>query len=266
MRQDFLRTKTSKGTLAILFEQNLFRLHFVNKSLSERWICTKFKCYCTILLENDKIISINGKHNHRRERRCGTTDSIPCNDASDDIEQLKSQLKQMEIRCQLYEKQLDDNQNNIELLLDEINLLKDNVVEVNPNNMHHDNEGGNYQHQDDKDENNEQVEIEIEIPPMESELGLEQQDKVIANNEQIVPKSINAEEPGKTILNFLNDDNKKDADNKAQNNDKPSKPQYEAVLREEDNKEYDGPSIDDIIIQLPARPISPQSSSEDDVE
>ncbi|CAF0918151.1 unnamed protein product [Didymodactylos carnosus] len=114
---DLIRTITDKGTPAISFDSNFYRLHFVNKSLTERWICTKFKCYCTILLDQDqtKILSINGRHNHSQQQT---------RKSSSKIDNLKIKIQQLEKRCQMYEQQLDDRDKKLTELTEENEQLK----------------------------------------------------------------------------------------------------------------------------------------------
>ena len=60
---------TQKGSKAILFQQNFYRLQKHNKNGTCRWVCTNRLCSCSITMNEKKIQAIRGIHSHDNVQR-----------------------------------------------------------------------------------------------------------------------------------------------------------------------------------------------------
>jgi len=61
--------ETQKGSTAIYFQGNFYRLQKKNKNCTTRWICTNRKCSSSLTMKNEIIEVIRGKHNHSNVKR-----------------------------------------------------------------------------------------------------------------------------------------------------------------------------------------------------
>ncbi|CAF3448019.1 unnamed protein product [Rotaria sp. Silwood2] len=60
---------TQKGSRAIYFRQNFYRLQKRNKNDPERWMCTNRHCSSSLITKNKTIQSVRGTHNHGNVKR-----------------------------------------------------------------------------------------------------------------------------------------------------------------------------------------------------
>ena len=61
--------ETQKGSKAIHFQQNLYRLQKTNKNGTASWVCTNRRCSSSLTINDEKIQKIRGKHNHSSIKR-----------------------------------------------------------------------------------------------------------------------------------------------------------------------------------------------------
>lgn len=71
---------TQKGSKAIRFDDNFYRLQKSNKNGTTRWICTNRLCSASLTINNEIIQVVRGTHNHNSIQR-----SIPIVKIIDDI-------------------------------------------------------------------------------------------------------------------------------------------------------------------------------------
>lgn len=59
---------TQKGSKAIYFENNLYRLQKKNKNGTHRWVCTNRSCSCCLIIKDETLQLIKGKHSHTTQK------------------------------------------------------------------------------------------------------------------------------------------------------------------------------------------------------
>jgi hypothetical protein len=65
----FSVVETQKGSKAIHFQENFYRLQKSNKNGSTRWICTNRTCSSSLTIKNEIILVARGIHNHSNLKR-----------------------------------------------------------------------------------------------------------------------------------------------------------------------------------------------------
>lgn len=60
---------TQKGSKAVRFNDNFYRLQKTNKNGTTRWICTNRQCSASLTMNNDIIEAVRGTHDHNNMKR-----------------------------------------------------------------------------------------------------------------------------------------------------------------------------------------------------